>query len=122
MNLMFKEKIKSARKELGLTQVEFSKRVGISRSYLAEIERGSIKGSISLISKLSNATNKSMFYFMDNEIVTINSYDILDKTIKILYDNKEISDEGIMTEWAKEMLLKVLEKEVPLKIERLKKQ
>lgn len=119
---MFKEKIKSARKELGLTQVEFSKRVGISRSYLAEIERGSIKGSISLISKLSNATNKSMFYFMDNEIVTINSYDILDKTIKILYDNKEISDEGIMTEWAKEMLLKVLEKEVPLKIERLKKQ
>lgn len=122
MNLMFKDKVKSARKELGLTQVEFSKRVGISRSYLAEIERGSIKGSVSLISKLSNATNKSMFYFMDNEIVTINSYDILDKTIKILYDNKEISDEGIMTEWAKEILLKVLEKEVPLKIERLKKQ
>lgn len=118
---MFEDKVKECRKEMRLTQLEFSKRVGISRSYLADIERGCIKGSIELIGKLSKATNKPMAYFIDGENIIVNSYDVLDKTIEILYENKEISDEGAMTNWAKEMLMKVLEKEVALKIERLKK-
>ena len=42
---MLKDKVKECRKEMGLTQVDFSKLLGISRSYLAEIERGSLKGS-----------------------------------------------------------------------------
>lgn len=118
---MFKDKVRECRKEMGLTQLEFSKRVGISRSYLAEIERGSIKGSVALISKLSEATNRPMSYFIDDENIKIDSYDVLDKTIELLYDNKEINDDGVMTDWAKEMLMKVLEKEVVLKIERLRK-
>ena len=118
---MLKNKVKEWRKEMGLTQVEFSKLLGISRSYLAEIERGSIKGSVKLISKLSEVTKKPLGYFIDEENLDINSYDVLDKTIELLYDNNEISAEGVMSDWAKEMLLKVLEKEIILKIERMHK-
>lgn len=118
---MFKDKVKECRKEMRLTQLEFSKKVGISRSYLADIERGCIKGSVELISKLSEATNKPMSYFIDSENMIVNSYDVLDKTIELLYRNEEISNEGVMSDWAKEMLMKVLEKEVALKIERLRK-
>lgn len=118
---MFNDKVKNCRREMGLTQVEFSKLIGISRSYLAEIERGSIKGTVKLISKISEATNKPMGYFIDEENMTVSSYEVLDKTIELLYDNDEISKDGIMSEWAREMLLKVLEKEVILKIERMNK-
>lgn len=118
---MFKDKVKECRKELGLTQIEFSKKIGISRSYLAEIERGRIKGTVALITKLSEATNKPLSYFIDDENIAINSYDVLDQTIELMINNNEINKEGEMTDWAREMLIKVLEKEIKLKLERMYK-
>jgi len=48
---MFKDKIKSIRKELGYTQIDFAKILGISRSYLGDLETGRLKGSnVQLIS------------------------------------------------------------------------
>jgi transcriptional regulator with XRE-family HTH domain len=61
---MLKDKVKESRKELQLTQEEFANKLGISRSYLGDIERGRLKGNnANLISKLSDVTGKPMEYF-----------------------------------------------------------
>ena len=49
------EKLKDARKKLGLTQEEVAKQIGTSGNYYAKIERGEINVTIKKLSKLIKA-------------------------------------------------------------------
>lgn len=115
---MFGDKVRFARKEMGLTQKEFSERLGIARGYLSDIERGKIKGTVAMMNKLSEITGKPISFFMGENIKII-QYETLDQTIDLLINNSEITLDGEISDWAKEMLLKVLEKEIHLKLERM---
>ena len=65
---MLGEKIKQARKELGLTQQEFAKRLEISRSNLSDIENGRNKaGNLKLLSKISELTKKPLSSFVEDD-------------------------------------------------------
>lgn len=114
---MLKDKVKSIRKEMGLTQEEFAKKLDISRSYLGDIERGRLKGTnVKIISKLSDITGKPMEYFMDKE-VELRQYDILDSAIDMLIANNLIDNEGNITDkTSKEIIWSILKKEIQLKI------
>ena len=85
-----KDKIKSFRKSEGLTQQEFAKLLGISRSYLEDIEHDRIKGSIKLMNKLADVTNKSLSYWATDANIEIHQYDGLDTLINIMIDNNII--------------------------------
>lgn len=113
----FGDKVKYCRKEMNLTQLEFSKKLNITRGYLSDIERGRIKGSVSLLSKVSEVTGKAIMYFMDDDII-VNPYETLDEAINLLINSKDILPSGEISDWGKEVLLKVLEKEIKLKLER----
>jgi transcriptional regulator with XRE-family HTH domain len=115
---MFKDIIKSVRKELHLTQEEFSKKLGISRSYLGDLETGRLKGSnVQLISKLSDISGKPMEYFLDKDS-DIKQYEILDAGIEMLLSKNLISRDGdILDPVAENILLEILKKEIKLKIE-----
>jgi transcriptional regulator with XRE-family HTH domain len=115
---MFGDKVRFARKEMGLTQKEFSEKLGITRGYLSDIERGKIKGTVAMMNKLSEITDKPISFFMGKNIKVI-QYETLDQTIDLLINNSEITLDGEISNWAKEMLLKVLEKEIHLKLERM---
>lgn len=112
------DKVKAARKELDLTQEEFSKLLQISRSYLGDIERGKVKGTFELINKISDVTGKPITYFADKDSdIPLKSYEILDKTIEMLMGTGEISKENGVTDWAKKILMEVLLKEIDYKLE-----
>lgn len=115
---MFKDKIKSVRKELGLTQTDFAKKLGISRSYLGDLETGRLKGSnVKIISKLSIITGKPMAYFL-NEDINVNQYEILDAAIEMLIDKNLIAPNGdILDPVANNILLEILKKEIKVKLE-----
>lgn len=114
---MLKDKIKEIRKEMGLTQEEFAKKLNISRSYLGDIERGRLKGTnVKIISKLSDVTGKPMEYFLGKD-VEVKQYDILDSAIDLLIEKDLIDDSGnIVDETSKEIIWNILKKEIQLKM------
>lgn len=46
-------KIKELRKEKNLTQVELARRIGVSRSYINRIERGTRRANISIAVRIA---------------------------------------------------------------------
>ena len=46
--------LKSARKKAGLTQLELSGMVGVSRAYYADVERGRYTPSLKVLSRLAD--------------------------------------------------------------------
>lgn len=116
--LMLQNKIKAIRKEMTLTQEEFAKKLGISRSYLADLERGRLKGNnINILSKLSQLTGKPLEYFFYNDDKP-KLYNLLDATIDLFIDKNMISKDGhILDDTTKNVLLEILEKEIKMKIE-----
>lgn len=115
------DKVKKLRKSMGLSQVEFAKLLGISRSYLGDIETGRNKGTkFSLINKLSNVTGKPIGYFSDGEI-EIAQYEILDATIEMLINKGLISKDGKVDKRYKDMVWETLEGEIAMKMERRSK-
>lgn len=115
-------KVKQARKELGLTQQEFAKKVGISRGYLSDIERERNRGNIELINKLSNASGKPLTYFLeDSSEIEVNSYDVLDSIINNFFETGLIDEFGNYNDEVGNILSRVVKKEIALKAERMRK-
>lgn len=82
---MLKDKVREIRKEMGLTQEEFAKKLNISRSYLGDIERGRLKGTnVKIITKLSDLTGKPMEHFLDRNAENINN--LPKETICFIYE------------------------------------
>lgn len=113
---MLKDKVKEIRKEMNLTQEEFAKKLGISRSYYCDIERGRLKGTnVKIISKLSDVTGKSMEYFLDKDI-EVKQYDILDSALDMLIDKNLIDSEGnFLDQTSHNIVMDILKKEIQLK-------
>ncbi len=111
-------KVKHLRKvELKLTQAEFAKLCGVSRSYISEIEQGRIVGNLNLINKLSKISNKPIDYFTDSTVdIKIHSYEVLDNIINSFIENGLISENGEMDKDTEDFLNKTLKKEILYKL------
>lgn len=54
--------VKSKRQSLGMTQTELAGRVGVSRTYLADIEAGRYTPSVKVLAKIAEALSLSIFF------------------------------------------------------------
>lgn len=57
------ERVKDARRDAELTQTELGKRIGKSKQWVSELERGNIKLSFEMAVSISNACNKTTEFF-----------------------------------------------------------
>ena len=57
------ERVKDARRDAKLTQTERGKRIGKSKQWVSELERGNIKLSFEMAVSISNACNKTTEFF-----------------------------------------------------------
>ena len=57
------ERVKDARRDAKLTQTELGKRIGKSKQWVSELERGNIKLSFEMALSISNACNKTTEFF-----------------------------------------------------------
>jgi transcriptional regulator with XRE-family HTH domain len=119
----FKEKFKQYRIENKLTQKEFANRLDISRTGVADIESGRIKGTVKLMNKLAEVTGKPISYWMDTESeANYKTYESLDILIDAMIDSGMIGEDGKVGDRESKLILAVLEKEILLKIKRKKEQ
>ena len=119
---MFGEKIKKCRTELGLTQQEFSNKLGISRSYLCDIEKDRRTNiNVDVLSKISNITGKPIDYFLDKD-AHLESMSTLNAALELIVKNNACDDEGnIKDVGLKNLIEQIIKQELKLKIERYKK-
>lgn len=57
------KRVKDARKDAKLTQTELGKRIGKSKQWLSELERGNIKLSFEMAVSISNVCDKTTEFF-----------------------------------------------------------
>lgn len=57
------ERVKDAHRDAKLTQTELGKRIGKSKQWVSELERGNIKLSFEMAISISNACNKTTEFF-----------------------------------------------------------
>ena len=57
------ERVKDARRDAKLTQTELGKRIGKSKQWVSELERGNIKLSFEMAVSISNSCNKTTEFF-----------------------------------------------------------
>jgi transcriptional regulator with XRE-family HTH domain len=62
------EKIKELRKALRLSQTAFGKKIGYTRSAVAQYESNDITPPVSVLKKISELAGKTLQYFFDNSI------------------------------------------------------
>lgn len=110
-------KLKQYRKEHGLTQDQFSKEIGISRSYLADLENGRKLANIKTLSKIANATNTSISEWIDIQDNSLEknykSFEALSIFLDNLMEAGEIKN-GIIPDIYKDSIIKLLEAELKL--------
>lgn len=63
---LYRIKIKELRLRLGLSQTEFAHKIGVSRSYIAQIEGGKSEPSISLLKNITKTFELFSDYFLDD--------------------------------------------------------
>lgn len=57
------KRVKDARKDAKLTQTELGKRIGKSKQWVSELERGNFKLSFEMAVSISNACDKTTEFF-----------------------------------------------------------
>lgn len=58
------KRVRDARKDAKLTQTELGKRIGKSKQWVSELERGNIKLSYEMAVSISNACDKTTDFFV----------------------------------------------------------
>ena len=58
------KRARDARKQANLTQTELGQRIGKSKQWVSELERGNIKLSFEMAVRISNACNKTTDFFL----------------------------------------------------------
>lgn len=110
-------KLKQYRKDHGLTQNQFSKEIGISRSYLADLENGRKLANIKTLSKIANATNTTISDWIDIKDNSLEknytSFEALSVFLDNLVEAGEIKN-GIIPDIYKDSIIKLLEAELKL--------
>lgn len=99
------ENIKKIRKENGLTQAEFSKKIGISRTYLSDLENNRKSPSVETLDKMAeklgvsttyliNGDKYALLYNQDIEAIDFKRIKSLNKSLtSIVIKNKITSEE-----------------------------
>ena len=101
----FKEKLKAFRKRNSLTQVEFAKKYGFSRTTITELESGRKTPTLKMIEKISDATNtRTSFWLEDKEDIVFNNFDGLKLIYKKLRATGDIDINGTMNSKAKKLV------------------
>lgn len=59
--------LKSAREKAGLTQLELSGMVGVSRAYYADVERGRYTPSLKVLSRLADILGIDLNFLKQND-------------------------------------------------------
>ena len=60
--------LKSAREKAGLTQLELSGMVGVSRAYYADVERGRYTPSLKVLSRLADILGIDLNFLKQNDV------------------------------------------------------
>lgn len=63
VTLNISQRVKDARQDAKLTQSELGSRLGKSKQWVSELERGNIRLSYEMAMSISNACNKSTDFF-----------------------------------------------------------
>lgn len=101
----FKEKLKEFRKSNSLTQVEFAKKYGFSRTTITELESGRKTPTLKMIEKISEATNtRTSFWLDDKDNITFNNFDGLKLIYQKLRATGDIDQNGVMNSKAKKLV------------------
>ena len=61
------EVLRNARKKAGLTQLELANKVGVTRAYYADVERGRYTPSLKVLSKLAEALCIDLNFLKEND-------------------------------------------------------
>lgn len=122
MELEFKDKLKEYRKEINLSQTDLAKKLGIARSTLSDMENGRIKGKLTVITKLADISGKDIGYWTGDGDINIRKYEALDILIKAMIENGHIKEGGKIPEEYREIVLTVLEKEIDIIMDKIKKE
>lgn len=118
---MLKEKLKKYRKEMKLTQIQMAKMLDISRQSLSDLETGKNKGTVKLLKKLSEVTNKGFTYWGDEELeANYRNLQALDMFLENLIDNGQIDDNGDMEQNVMESVMRILKAEIIYKLSQKK--
>lgn len=122
--MKLKDKIKAYRQENKLTQQQLADMLNVSRSNIAEIEAGRIKGTLKFVTKLSEVSCRPITYWTDEDIDEIeqkyHSYEALDIVIDAMIDKGMIDADGNVSEKGKDLLMGILEKEIKMKCKKRK--
>ena len=116
-------KIREARKELGLTQTEFAKKIGSTRSTVSDLEKGINKGgNFKLINNIAKVSHKPLSYFIDEDSnFQLGIYDVMDNIFNEMIERDLVDDEGNFNESLNEKILEIVKATLALKKERLNK-
>lgn len=118
---MLKTKVREIRKSMNLTQEEFAKKLGVSRSTVKDLETGANKcGNLKLLNKLCEVSGKSSSYFLENGAeIKLNHFEVLNSAIDKLIEADRINDDGsIKDKESERLVLEILKAEIKLKKER----
>lgn len=116
-------KIRDVRKELGLTQTEFAKKIGSTRSTVSDLEKGINKGgNFKLINNIAKVSHKPLSYFIDEDSnFQLGIYDVMDNIFNEMIERDLVDDEGNFDESLNEKMLEIVKATLALKKERLNK-
>ena len=101
----FKDKLKDFRKRNSLTQAEFAKKYGFSRTTITELESGRKNPTLKMIEKIATNTNtRTTFWLDDKENITFNNFDGLKLIYQKLRATGDIDVNGVMNSKAKKLV------------------
>lgn len=90
------QKIKQRREQLNFKPTEFAKKIGITKSGLWELENVSVRPSVELLHKVSDALDAPMLYFLtDCKLNDVDEDVLLMKFRKLDAKNKKLAIEII---------------------------
>ena len=109
--ILTSDDIQQLRLRRGLTQAELASKIGVSQSYIARLERGSLDPKLSLVRKivevLTGRTGKLCSDIMTIDPVTIDARDVVSTAVSLMQENsysqlpvlRGTQMVGIITEW-----------------------
>ncbi len=103
--------IQKLRQRRGLTQAELAKKIGVSQSYIARLERGTLDPKLSLVKQivdvLTSETGRVCSEIMTIEPTTVDARDTVSSAVSLMQENnysqlpvmRGTQLVGIITEW-----------------------
>ena len=115
------ERITKYMREEGINQTKLALLLDINRSYLSQVIGGLKPPSQNLIVKLAKVSGKSVNYWLHGKNEYDNLYS-LNKLIDMFIDEGAIKPNGSYDDDIKDILFKMLNKEIKIKLENKKGQ